>query len=94
MGLAGYRKVSGIAESDVKAQIAVQLYSVRDHIQSELDAAKVFGRLSAMGYRNVETAFWPEDLSISRAGQLLREAGLEVISAHVELPGGMSRRLC
>lgn len=88
LGLAAYHKVSGSAKSDVKAQIAVQLYSVRDHIQSEHDAAEVFGRLSAMGYRNVETAFWPEDLSISRASQLLSEAGLEVISAHVELPVG------
>ena len=91
LGLAGYRKVSGSSQSDVKDQIAVQLYSVRDHIQSENDAADVFGRLSAMGYRNVETAFWPEDLSISSASQLLREAGLKVISAHVELPVGDER---
>lgn len=91
LGLAGYHKASGRAQSDVKAQIAVQLYSVRDHIQSEHDAVEVFGRLYGMGYRNVETGFWPENLSISRAGQLLREAGLEVVAAHAELPVGDER---
>jgi sugar phosphate isomerase/epimerase len=91
LGLAGYHKVSGSTLSDIKAQIAVQLYSVRDYIQSERSAAEVFDRLSGIGYRNVETAFWPENLSVSRAGQLLRKAGLEVISAHVELPVGDER---
>ncbi len=93
LGLAAYQQGSSRAQPNSTAQIAVQLYSVRDHIQSEQDAAEVFSRLTAMGYRNVETAFWPENLSVSRAGQLLREAGLEVISAHVELPVGDEREV-
>jgi sugar phosphate isomerase/epimerase len=36
----------------------------------------------------VETAFWPENISVNEAAKYLKDAGLAVSSAHVELPIG------
>ncbi|HYK46294.1 MAG TPA: sugar phosphate isomerase/epimerase, partial [Parafilimonas sp.] len=40
------------------------------------------------GFEAVETAFWPENISVKQAGKYLKDAGLAVSSAHVELPIG------
>ena len=73
----------------VTPEIALQLYSVRSFIETDLEGT--LGRVSDMGIRNVETAFWPEGVSLERAGRLLSDIGLKVISVHVELPLGSHR---
>ena len=68
------------------AKIAVQLYSVRKEL--EKDMSGTLKRIADIGFEAVETAFWPKDVSIKQAGQYLKDAGLPVCSAHIELPTG------
>ncbi len=66
------------------AQIALQLWTVRDAIAQ--DPAATIERIAAMGYPAVETAFFPESLSIQDAARLIRNAGMNVCASHCELP--------
>lgn len=68
------------------ANIAVQLYSVRKEMEKDMKGT--LKRIAEIGFETVETAFWPKDVSIKQAGQFLRDAGLSVCSAHIELPVG------
>ena len=68
------------------ALIALQLYSVRDHLETDLQGT--LARVADLGIRYVETAFWPNEISVRSASRLLADTSLEVISAHVELPFG------
>ena len=68
------------------ANIAVQLYSVRKEI--EKDMRGTLKKIADIGFAAVETAFWPKDVTVKQAGQYLKEAGLPVCSAHIELPVG------
>ena len=71
------------------AKIAVQLYSVRKEI--EKDIRGTLKRIADIGFEAVETAFWPESISVKQAGQYLKDAGLAVCSAHIELPTGAQK---
>jgi sugar phosphate isomerase/epimerase len=68
------------------AKIGLQLYTVRNEIKNNI--ADTLHRVAEMGFEAVETAFWPDNISIKEAGQFLKDAGLAVSSAHVELPVG------
>ncbi|OQY36626.1 MAG: hypothetical protein B6243_02585 [Anaerolineaceae bacterium 4572_5.2] len=65
-------------------QIGLQLYSIRTAIDENFEDS--IRKVAAMGYKNIETAFFPEHVSCARAGQLFNELGLNVVSAHCELP--------
>ena len=75
---------SGIISSPEPANIAVQLYSVRKEMEKDMKGT--LKRIADIGFETVETAFWPKDVSIKQAGGYLRDAGLSVCSAHIELP--------
>ena len=66
--------------------IALQLYTLRNEI--EKDIAGTLKRVAELGYKNVETAFWPKNISVKQAADYLKAAGLTVSSAHIELPAG------
>ena len=66
------------------AQLSVQLYTVREQLKNDLTGT--LKKIAGIGFRNVETAFWPKDVSLNQAAAALREAGLSVSSAHIELP--------
>jgi len=68
------------------AKIALQLYTVRDQIKDNI--ADTLHKIAAIGFQSVETAFWPDKISVKQAGKYLKDAGLSVSSAHVELPVG------
>jgi sugar phosphate isomerase/epimerase len=68
------------------ASIAVQLYTIRDQIAKDMPGA--FRRLSSLGVKTVETAFWPKDVTVKQAAKALRDAGLSVCSSHIEIPMG------
>ncbi len=70
-------------------RIGFQLYTVRDAI--EADAAAALARVAEMGYTAVETAFWPEGMTLTQASNLLKDAGLSVFSVHAEIPEGAHR---
>jgi sugar phosphate isomerase/epimerase len=67
-------------------RVAVQLYSVRKELEKDIKGT--LKRIADIGFEAVETAFWPKEISIKQAGQYLKEAGLAVSSAHIELPIG------
>lgn len=69
-----------------KHQIALQLYSVRDALAR--DFAGTLRRVAEMGYSAVETAFFPEGVTLDEAASQLRAHNLRPIAAHVDLPLG------
>ncbi|HRO68919.1 MAG TPA: sugar phosphate isomerase/epimerase [Chitinophagaceae bacterium] len=73
------------------AKIAVQLYSVRKEIEKDIKGT--LQRIQAIGFEAVETAFWPKDISIKQAAAHIKDAGLSICSAHVELPIGAQKEL-
>jgi len=71
------------------AKIGLQLYTVRNQIKSNVQ--DTLHKIAEMGFEAVETAFWPETISVKQAGKYLKDAGLAVSSAHVELPVGAGK---
>ena len=72
--------------SSEPAKIALQLYTVRDQVKENI--ADTLHKIATIGFQSVETAFWPDTISVKQAGKYLKDAGLSVSSAHVELPVG------
>ena len=79
---------SGLSHDSLSepAKIGLQLYTVRNEIKDNI--AKTLNRVSEIGFEAVETAFWPGNISIKEAAKYIKDAGLAVSSAHVELPIG------
>jgi sugar phosphate isomerase/epimerase len=88
MGVLGASFSAGsFFESTVSpAPVSLQLYTVRDEIKK--DIASTLQKVAAIGFEAVETAFWPDTISVKQAGKYLKDAGLSVSSAHIELPVG------
>ncbi len=92
MGIAGAAILPAFRESSFEkepAKIAVQLYTVRKEI--EKDIAGTLKRIADIGFEAVETAFWPKNISVKQAAQHIKDAGLMVSSAHIELPVGENK---
>jgi hypothetical protein len=68
------------------AKIGLQLYTVRNQVKDNI--ADTLHKIAGIGFEAVETAFWPDTISVKQAGKYLKDAGLTVSSAHVELPIG------
>lgn len=87
---AGFALSSGLmnckpaGENAPIAKVGLQLYTVRDQIAK--DPAGTLKRVAEVGFHGVETGFWPEGMSIEVASKLLKDAGLNVFSAHCEIP--------
>ena len=67
-----------------KHRLAVQLYTIRDAISKDFRGS--LKHLADLGFKNVETAFWPENVSVQTAADSLKELGLNVTSCHVDMP--------
>jgi sugar phosphate isomerase/epimerase len=65
---------------------ALQLYTVRNDIAK--DMIGTFHKLSSIGVKVVETAFWPENVTLQQAAKSLKDADLSVCSSHTEIPVG------
>jgi sugar phosphate isomerase/epimerase len=70
----------------MSAQIALQLYSIRDVVASTSYEAAV-RQVAEMGYPAVETAGFP-GTTVEAAAKLFTELGLTVVAAHTGLPVG------
>lgn len=75
-----------VAQVPNRFEIAVQLYTIREAIA--VDPVKSLQRLYEIGFRQVETAFWPEGITLQQAAEWLKQSGLKPISAHIEIPQG------
>ncbi len=67
-------------------KLSIQLYTVRDQIKEDLRGS--IKKIADLGFNNVETAFWPEGVSLEHAAAVLKEFKLNVSSCHIELPIG------
>lgn len=65
-------------------RLAVQLYTIREAIDKDFKGS--LKRLADLGFKNVETAFWPKGISVETAANTLKELGLNVTSCHVDKP--------
>ena len=63
-------------------EFGLQLYSVRDHMNSEEDIREAFKRIAEMGYTNGQTAGTYDFISPEKYGQYAREAGIEICGTH------------
>jgi sugar phosphate isomerase/epimerase len=68
------------------SKISLQLYTVRKEIEKDLPGT--LHRLSELGVKTVETAFWPKNVTVKEAAKHLKDAGLKVSSCHIEIPIG------
>jgi sugar phosphate isomerase/epimerase len=96
MGLLGFslpfpRRVTFKPTKWRPAKLSVQLYTVRNQISKDLPGT--LKRVSDIGFKSVETAFWPEGVTVQKAAKYIEEAGLSVSSAHIELPLGDKKQV-
>jgi sugar phosphate isomerase/epimerase len=57
------------------------------------DIRSTLWKIAEIGYRHVETAFWPKEVSLQTAAAYLKEFGLGVSSAHIEIPAGAQKQV-
>ena len=55
------------------AKLSVQLYTVRDQIKADIPGT--LKRVRDIGFNYVETAFWPDGISVQQAASYLKDAG-------------------
>jgi sugar phosphate isomerase/epimerase len=72
-----------------KAQIALQLYTVRKLFETDFDGT--MRKIADMGFVGIETYPLPDNVPLERAGRVIRDVGLKVIGMHTELPVGKQR---
>lgn len=90
-GLAALQQLHAGAPAKPKGKLSVQLYTIRDQIAA--DPSGAIRKLAAIGFNHVETAFWPKGMSLDQAAGLLKDAGLKVSSAHIEMPVGHQQKV-
>jgi sugar phosphate isomerase/epimerase len=66
------------------AKLSVQLYSIRDQISKDIKTS--LKKLADIGFKNVETAFWPKETTMLQAAGYLKKYDLQVSSCHIEIP--------
>ena len=72
------------------AKLSVQLYTVRNQISADIQGT--LAKVRGIGFESVETAFWPEGITVQKAAKYIKDAGLSVSSAHIELPIGEKKQ--
>jgi len=74
------------SRESLSSMLSVQLYTIRDAI--EKDAFDALKKLAEIGFKSVETAFWPAHISLKQVATMLQDFGFTVSSAHIEIPAG------
>lgn len=74
-----------------KPKMALQLWTVRNEIEKSLEGT--LAKVKSLGFDYVETAFFPEKVTIKQAGEALKNAGLKVCSIHCEMPEGEQKEV-
>jgi sugar phosphate isomerase/epimerase len=90
-GMATLHQFSACTPTTPKGKLSVQLYTIRD--QMAADPKSALSKLAAIGFKHVETAFWPKGMTLDQAAGLLKENGLSVSSAHIEMPIGDQQKI-
>ncbi|NSW50967.1 MAG: sugar phosphate isomerase/epimerase [Anaerolineae bacterium] len=66
-----------------KPIIALQIYSIREHLKTKEDFAASMKRLAEIGYTAIEIAGVPGEISPEEVRRICDECGLKIISAHI-----------
>ena len=72
------------------AKLSVQLYTVREQFKTDIPGT--LKRVKDIGFEWVETAFWPDGVSLAQAAKYISDAGLRVSSSHIEIPIGDNKQ--
>lgn len=90
-GMATLHQFTACTPTTPKGKLSVQLYTIRD--QMAADPIVALKKLASIGFKHVETAFWPKGMSLDQAAGLLKENDLSVSSAHIEIPMGEQQKV-
>ena len=71
-------------DREKKPDIGLQMYTFRNEL--EKDFKGTLEKISGIGFKGMESAFLPDNITIAEAGKLFSEYGLSIFAAHVELP--------
>jgi sugar phosphate isomerase/epimerase len=74
-----------------KANIGLQLYSVRKSIITEFEAT--MKKVADIGYLGIESYTLPDNITLDHAANVFNSLGLKVFSMHSELPVDKDREL-
>lgn len=73
-----------------KPEIGIQLYTVRNEIEKDFE--RTIRRIAGMGFKGVETYFFPENISLAYGAEVIKKYGLKILGSHCELPVGKERK--
>jgi sugar phosphate isomerase/epimerase len=79
-----YGKPQSLLADPLGLPIGVQLYTLNEELQKDFQGT--LQKVAAIGYREVELAGLPAELTIAELGQAFKDAGLRCRSAHYNLP--------
>lgn len=71
---------------DGKGKIALQLWTVRNEIEKDLTGT--LRQVKSLGFDYVESAFFPESITLQQGAKAIKDAGLKVCSIHCEMEQG------
>ena len=74
------------------AKIALQLYTLRNQIKNNI--TDTLHKVADIGFETVETAFWPETISVKEAGKHLSDAGLKFVQHMLSCPSVIKNLQC
>lgn len=67
-------------------KLGVQIFTVRDYLQTEDDVKRSFEKLYNIGYREIQTAGLYDFTTPEKFAQTAKDSGLEIIGTHVPMP--------
>ncbi len=74
------------ASPGYRPKIGLQLYTIRKQIDQDFDGT--IRKIAQIGFEGIETFALPVNVTLEHAAKVFREAGLEIIGMHTELPAG------
>ncbi len=77
--------------TEYKADIGLQLYTIRKNI--EKDFKRSIQKVANIGYKGIETYALPGNITLDQAAKVFKNAGLEILSMHSELPVSKEREM-
>jgi sugar phosphate isomerase/epimerase len=90
-GIAALQQLQARTSVKPESKLSVQLYTIRDQLAANPGSA--LAKLAGIGFKQVETAFWPKGMTLDKAAGLLKDNGLKVSSAHIEIPIGAQQKI-
>jgi len=69
-----------------KPSMALQLWTVRDLIKEDLEGT--IHHVATIGFSAVETAFFPELVTLEKSSAVIQDSGMDVCSIHTDIPVG------